>query len=141
MEEEEVLIKLAEAIDEESVIEYTFVDVDETIMQVMYHNWDSKELCALVDNNFNLIIKGIINCEYYNEEFRHFMIYIDSEYFNQNIVAANSLIDQYFTVIGFRGEILIDFQRGYIGWDDDEKSYVNEFGRLIKAEGLKEIRY
>lgn len=139
-EEEKILKKLAEAIDEESVIEYYYIDDDETIMVVMYSSWSGMELFAIVDSDFDLVVKGISGCDGYDEEFGHFNIWVNSTYFDENLVAANALSGVYNCIVGFRGEILVDFQQRGIGWDEKEKAYITESGRLIKAEGIKEIR-
>ena len=140
MEEEEIIEKLNEALGED-VFEFEYKDEKKQIISASYHHWSGREICALVDRNFNTIIKGISSVGSYIEEYRQFVVSIDSDYFDEALVAYYALSgNTYNMVINIRGEILIEPQLNDIYYDDEEKAYEVRTGKFLKAENLKQLR-
>lgn len=126
---EDNLIHLNPILDED-IIEVNFLDDDKKYVSVLYSNWDSMELRAIIDLKGNIVYSGINSIEQYIPEYDLFIIELNSEYINAETEAYFGLQTDtiYYTVIDSNGKLLIDFSKNYVSFEDglfyvDNKEY------------------
>lgn len=119
------LIHLNPILDE-NIIEVDFLDDDKKYVSVMYSNWDSMELKAIIDLKGNIVYSGINSIEQYISEHDLFIIELNSEYINAESVSYFGLQTDtiYYTVIDSNGKLLMDFNTNYVSYEE-ELFYVN----------------
>ncbi|MDZ7936125.1 MAG: hypothetical protein U5M51_14385 [Emticicia sp.] len=114
------LIHLNPILDED-IIEVDFFDDDKKYVSVVYSDWDSRELRAIVDSVGNVVYKGIQSIEQYISEYELFIIELNSEYINAESVTYFGLQTDtiYYNVINSNGKMLIGFNTDYISFEEE----------------------
>lgn len=114
-------INLTELI-EESIQEVHFIGNNSNFIQVNYSNWDSMELCAIVNTHAQIVFKNIYSIECFIENKEYFICTIKSDYIDENQFYFYGLeMDEYYNfMINSNGEILISFTNESLEYELNE---------------------
>jgi len=110
---------------EETISECSFIDKNNKYIEVLYSDWDSNELCAIVNADGEVIKTGIKSIEEFYEEYDLFRVILSG------FAIASELIefglpsdDDYWAVIKWNGEYIINPNYGNIIYDEDDNYFI-----------------
>ena len=105
----------------EDVLECQWIDQDETLLQVRYSNWDSRELIAIVNHNGQLLRNAIV--EIYRFLPEHALFIAEMYFADMGAESAYYSVSEFETKLGVidrYGKFLVSPIYERIVFDDDD---------------------
>ncbi|GAA4444877.1 hypothetical protein GCM10023188_47400 [Pontibacter saemangeumensis] len=133
-------LSLNEAL-KEAVLEVTFLDEKETLLNVFYGNRDGMELTAVVTTQGEVICKGLLEVTEHIERHNLFIVYFRGCYANGDLFYYYGLQEtaDYFMVIDLNGSVIVEPRESHIEYDEEEEAfYIGSSEEAIPVSELLE---
>ncbi|MDJ1497663.1 hypothetical protein QNI19_32285 [Cytophagaceae bacterium DM2B3-1] len=125
-----VIITINQLFDDH-IFDCQWLDEKQTYLKVFYTDWDSNELCAIVNPDGKIIRKGIRSLKGYIEKYQLFIVEMSGLAMGSE--AINYLLSEFdwkMGVVNQRGEFIINPAYDSIRFDHDQELFYVNGGRF-----------